>query len=489
MNRSSESGSREQIGETHLRTLHEPANPSVFYNSPNESVHGTVVLVRVVIVGAGEVGTAIADSLASNHDVVIIDVDEDRVNEIKYELDVLTLAGDGTVSETLEEAGIADVELVIASTDDDKTNLVTCGTAKALADPFTIARVKRAEYQRTWTRTGQAFDVDFMVCSDLQTAETIVKVIGLPAAIDVDTFAGGLVEMAEFDITEDSPVAGQTVAEADRFDSLTFAALFRNGDMVLPQGNTVIESGDRAVVIGSPESVQQFAQDIAPGSTPGAADDIVIVGGSEIGYHTARLLEEREFSPKLIEQDADRARELAEILPETLVMHHDATDTEFLEREHVDTADILVSALDSDEKNMLVSVLAKRIGTDRVISLVDQGDYVPLFEAIGIDVPINPRIVTAEEITRFTHEEVALNIAVLENDQAEVVELELGRDSDLVGRTIRDIDESLDTDVVFGAVTRDRKFIIPRGETVLEPGDHIVVFVETAFVDDIIAMG
>jgi len=448
-----------------------------------------VVIVRVVIVGAGEVGTSIARNLSPDHNVVVIDIDEARVNELKYELDVLTLAGDGTTSGVLEEANVTDAELVIASTDNDKTNLVTCGTAKTLADPFTIARVKSAEYQRTWARTEVAFGVDFMVCSDLQTAETIVNVIGLPSAIDVDTFAGGLVEMAEFDIPENSPVTGQTVAEADRFDSLTFAALFRNGDMVLPQGNTVIQSCDRAVVIGSPESVQQFAQDIAPGSTPGETADIVIVGGSEIGYHTARLLEDREFSPKLIEQDTPRARELAEKLPETLVMHHDATDTEFLKREHVDAADILVSALDSDEKNMLVSVLAKRLGTDRVISLVDQGDYVQLFEAIGIDVAVNPRVVTAEEITRFTHEEVALNISVLENDQAEVLELELDRDSALVGRTIRDIDQDLDADVVFGAVTRNGTLIIPRGETTLEPGDHVVVFVETAFVEEMLAMG
>lgn len=443
---------------------------------------------RVVIVGAGEVGTEIAASLAQAHDVVVIDVDEDLVDEIKYELDVLTLAGDGTSSEVQAEAGVGDADLVIASTDDDKTNLVTCGTAKTFGDPFTIARVRSVEYFRTWQRTQEAFDVDFMVCSDLKTAERIVNVLGLPAAIDVDPFASGLVQMAEFDVTESSPIAGNTVTEADRFDSLTFAAVFRNGDMVLPQGDTVINGGDRVVVIGSPESVQGFAQDLAPTATPDQADEIVIVGGSEIGYDTARLLEDRGLHPRLIEQDAERARELAEALPDSLVMHHDATDTEFLRREHVDQADILVSALDSDEKNMLVSVLAKRIGTDRVISVVDHGDYIQLFEEIGIDVAINPRRVTAEEITRFTHEGVAINVAVVENDQAEILELEVSPDGKFVGRTIQEIDAATEPDLVFGAVTRDGEFVIPRGETVLEPGDHIVVFVETPYVDDLMAM-
>jgi trk system potassium uptake protein TrkA len=447
-----------------------------------------VLPMQVVIVGAGQVGTSIADSLSSDHDVVVVDIDEDIVDDIKYELDVLTLAGDGTSSDLLEDAEVPDADLVIASTDDDKTNLVTCGTAKTVGEPFTIARVKSAEYRRTWVRTEEAFGVDFMVCTDLETAENVVNIIGLPSAINVDTFANGLVEMAVFDITENSPIAGQTVADADRFDSLTFAALYRDDDIVLPQGDTVVRSDDRAVVIGSPQSIQEFAQRIAPSKTPDEAEDIVIVGGSKIGYHTARLLERRDFSPKLIEQDPDRARELAEQLPGTIVMQQDATDTDFLERENVDDADILVSALESDERNMLVSLLAKRIGTERVISLVEQTDYVELFEEIGVDVAINPRTVTAEQITRFTYQEVALNVSVIENDQAEVLELEVSPDSELVGQAIENIDDSLETNLVFGAVTRGREHIIPRGETVLQAGDHIIVFVETSFVDDLTAM-
>jgi trk system potassium uptake protein TrkA len=327
-----------------------------------------------------------------------------------------------------------------------------------------------------------------MVCSDLLSAENIVRVVGLPAAIDVDPFAGGLVQMAEFEVNDGSPVAGQTVAEADRFESLTFAGVFRDGKLILPRGDTLIEAGDRAVVIGSPESVQGFASDIAPETTPGAADEIVIIGGSEIGYHTARLLEKRGMKPRLIEQDSERARQLAEELPNTLVMEHDATDTEFLAREHVDEADIVVAALDSDEKNLLVSMLAKRIGTDRVVAVVDSGDYVSLFEEIGINIAINPRKVTAEEITRFTHEGVAENVAVLEDDQAEVLELELTDSSDLIGRPIQDIVADIDAGLIIGAVTRNRRLVTPRGDTVLESGDHIIVFVESSFIGELTSM-
>ena len=443
---------------------------------------------HVVIIGAGAVGTSIADSLDDTHDVVVIDIDESRAEDLKYDLDVMTLAGDGTSSSVLQQASVGNADLFIACTDDDRANLVACGTAKTLANPFTIARTKSVEYLRTWERSEAAFGVDFIVCSDLQAAENVVRVVGLPAAIDVDPFAGGRVQMAEFEILDESPVAGQTVAQADRFDSLTFAGLFRNGDMVLPQGDTQIRVGDRAVVIGSPESVQGFAADIAPETTPGEATEIVVIGGSDIGYHTARLLEERGLKPRLIEQDHDRARHLAEELPNTLVMEHDATDTEFLTREHVDEADTVVAALDSDEKNLLVSVLAKRLGADRVVAIVDSADYVPLFEEIGINVAINPRLITAEEITRFTRESVAENISVLENDQAEVLELRLSADSGLVGRPIQDIAADVEAEFVIGAVTRDGEYVTPRGDTVLEPADHVVIFVETPFVEELMTM-
>ncbi|WP_436934863.1 Trk system potassium transporter TrkA [Halovenus marina] len=442
----------------------------------------------VVIVGAGEVGTTIAENFASEHNVVVIDVDETRVEELKYQADVMTLAGDGTSHTVLDSVDAGDADLFLACTDDDQTNIISCGTAKTLGDPFTIARTRSDKYFNTWEQKRGAFGVDFLVCTELLTAENIVRVIGLPSAVDVDPFAGGLVQMAEFEIDENSPIAGKTVAEADHFESLTFAGLFRDGEMIIAKGSTRIQPGDRTVVIGSPESVQGFAMDSEPGTTPDTTDEIVIIGGSEIGYHVAKLLEDRGLRSVLIEKDSDRARTLAEELPDTLVMEHDATDTDFLAREHVDEADYLVSALRSDEQNLLTSMLAKRLGCRRVVSVVENAEYVELFEEIGVDVAINPRQVTAEEIIRFSFESVAENLAVLENDRAEVVELELTADSELVGRSIQELATELDGSFVIGAISRDFSLVIPRGETTLEPGDHVVIFAESSFVSDLTAM-
>ena len=441
---------------------------------------------RVVIIGAGEVGTSIAGNLSSDHDVVVIESDEQRAEQLKFEFDVLTIAGDGTSMAVQEEALAGEADMFIACTDNDRTNLVACGTAKTLGDPFTIARVKSIEYLRTWERKHGAFGADHVVCSDLLTAENIVRVIGLPTAIDLDLFVGGTVHMAEFEIVEGSPVAGQTVAEADRFDSLTFAGLFCGDELVIPDGETRIETGNRAVVIGSPESVRAFGTDIAPEDTAERADDVVIAGGTEIGYHTARLLEEQSAKPRLIESDKSRARELAEDLPNTVVMNHDATNTDFLAREHVDESDVMIAAMASDERNLLIAVLAKRLGVSRVIAVVDNTEYVTLFEEIGIDVAVNPRDVTAEDITRFSFENVAENLAVLENDQAEVLELQVDGESSVVGKTILELDTELDGRFVVGAITREGSLITPRGNTELHAGDKVVVFVETSFADELI---
>ncbi|MFB6219691.1 MAG: Trk system potassium transporter TrkA [Halobacteriaceae archaeon] len=439
---------------------------------------------RVVVVGAGEVGSSIAASLAETHEVVVMDVDPERVESLTYSHDVLAIEGDGTSLSALEEAEVGRADMVIASTDDDETNLVACNTAKTITDVFTVARVRSVDYLRTWERSEGAFGVDFMVCTTLQAARDIVRVVGTPAARDVDTFARGLVRMAEFEIPESSPLDGQTVREADRFDSLTFAALLRDGDVEIPRGDTVINTGDRAVVIGSPASVEGFAAAVDT-DDPDAPEDIVIVGGSEVGFQTARLLGNSGLRPQVVESDPDRAREIAESLPEVLVLEHDATDVEFLVREHVDEADAVVATLESDEKNLLVSILAKRLGAERTVAVVETVAYTDVFEAVGVDVTVNPRETTAEEITRFTREGGAEKVALVENDQAEVIEIEVGADSTLAGRPLSESVADLPDGVVIGAVIRDDEFVTPRGDTVIDEGDSVVVFVDGAVVEEV----
>jgi trk system potassium uptake protein TrkA len=441
---------------------------------------------RLLVVGAGQVGSSIAASLSDTHEVVVIDIDPDRVNALTYEYDVLPIHGDGTSLGTLREAEAEKADVVIASTDADETNLAISGTVKTLSDAFTIARVQKLSFLETWQHSNQAFGVDFMVCTDLEAAEAIVRLIGLPTAKDVDPFAGGRVQMAEFEVPANSQLTSKTVQEADQYDGLTFAAILRNGDAIIPGGQDVIQAGDRVVVIGEPAAVRLFAAVVTPEAEDQQTDDIVIVGGSSIGYQVARLLEERDMTPRLFESNPERARELAEQLPKTTVMEHDATDLEFLKREHVADADIMVTTLDSDEKTLMASLIGKRVGVERTIAVVDAAQYVDVFEAVGIDVAVNPREVTAEEITRFTRTRRAENVAILESGTAEVIELEIDGESVFAGRSIGDSARDLPEGVVIGAISRNGDFVIPRGDTVVKPNDHVVVFAREEIVDEVL---
>jgi trk system potassium uptake protein TrkA len=290
--------------------------------------------------------------------------------------------------------------------------------------------------------------------------------------------------MAEFEISDACPIVDQTVQEADRYDSLTFAAVIRDDAVVIPDGATTIAAGDRVVVIGSPESVHTFADALEPDHATGSEEEIAVFGGSEVGYHVARLLGERGFTPRLIEQDGERARQIAEELPATQVMESDATDASFLEREHIGDADVVVAALESDEKNLLVSLLATRLGAGRTIAVIDTPSYVELFQAVGVDVAINPRVVDAEEITRLTQASKAENVALIESDKAEVIEVEITAESVLADRPIRESAADLPDGVVIGAITRDKEFVTPRGDTVIRPGDHVVVFVDDDAIEE-----
>ncbi|WP_336036528.1 Trk system potassium transporter TrkA [Halobacterium yunchengense] len=444
---------------------------------------------RILVVGAGEVGSSIAGSLSDAHEVVVVDLDPDRVESLTYAEDVLAVTGDGTDLDVLADAEVGLADVVIASTDDDETNLAVCATVKTVSDAFTIARVEDTNYLDTWREHQGAFGADFMVCTQLLAAETIVRVVGLPTARQVDPFAGGCVELAEFDVPEDSPLAGETVADADRFDELTFVAVVPEGadHAKVTRGDTVIDGGSRVVVVGRPASVREFSRAVDPERAGNRVDDVVIVGGSTTAELTAEQLVDRGITPRIVEFDPERARELAERLPSATVFSHDATDPEFLSREHVQDADAVVATLGSDERSLLAALLAKQAGADRAIAVVDQARYVDLFETVGVDVAVNPRRVTAEEITRFTRERRAENVAIIEPGGAEVVEVEVDEESVLAGRPLRDVNGDLPDGVVIAAITRDGGYVTPRGDTVVEVGDHVVAFAEADVVDEVTA--
>ena len=440
---------------------------------------------RVTIVGAGDVGTGIIERLAGTHEVCVVDTDADRLEALETAQNVRTVEGDGRSLDVLAEAGIEAADILVASTDSDGANVMICGAAKNRADVDTIARVKRIELYETWREAGDAFGIDRMLCVNRLTARNLVRATTLPGALAVDTFADGHAEMAEFAIDAEAPIATQTIEEADRFASLTFAGIIRGEEVIVLTGETVVESGDRIVVIGSPSSVGRFARTLGGRSTLNAETEVVVAGGGQVGVETARRFGDRGHRIRVIERGRERASEVAAALPEATVSEGDATSATVLESEAVGDADIVVCTLGDDETNYLASLLATQLGVSHAVSVVEAAEHVPLFEGAGIEVGARPRDIVAGEIAGIVLGERADSVTLLENDRAEVLEVTIDTDSVLAGESLEDVANHLPDGFVVGAIVRGRAVTPPRGGTVIQTGDHVVALLDSEVIDDV----
>ncbi|MCL6508346.1 MAG: Trk system potassium transporter TrkA, partial [Bryobacteraceae bacterium] len=413
----------------------------------------------------GEVGRSIASALQTDHDVVVIERDPQRI-ELLQSLDVLALLGNGASLKTLKDAGAEKADLAIASTDIDEVNIVACAAAKQLGAKITIARVQDAEYLQTWKRGS--LGVDEMVCSELITSHAIADVIGLRGVRASDEFADGKILMTETVTEENSPLLGLRLREAAIPKDCNVASIIRGNSVIIPRGEDHILAGDRLVLIGTPEAVHEFNRrlHLAP-----AVKDVLIIGGGRIGFRLAQILQTRGLKPKLIEPDEERSRWLAENLPHTLVFHGDGTDIELLEREGL--CDVAVSVIGTDERNLLCGLLLKRMGVPQVIVRVEDPNFITIFERVGIDIAVNPRRLIAEEIIGFTRGRIEKSLS-LEEDRAEVLEIEVSARSPLIG--VKLAQAQMPAGVLIGAIVRGGSVIIPRGTDALRPGDHAIVF-------------
>jgi trk system potassium uptake protein TrkA len=441
---------------------------------------------HVLVVGAGDVGSNIARDLADSHSVQVIDDDAERVNTLTSELTISGVIGDGRSVQILREADISEADVVVAATDSDATNVMVCNAAKEAGEPHTIARVKDVGLYNAWQSFDQGLGVDAMLCIDLLSAEALVQAVALPGAKAVDEFADGTAEVAEFDIGKNTPVTGRTVVEADQYPSVTFAAIIREGELLIPKGETVIEAGDCLVVIGSTQGIRSFAEDVSEGSSLQSDDAIVVAGGDVLGYHVARLLEERGFAPNVVERSSERSRWLANRLGVSNVVEADATDVEGFAQEHLTDADLLIGTVD-DDTNYLLAKLARELGVTKTVEVVDDPQVIELFESTGLDVVIHPQDIVAGEMLQIIYEGKTEKVAVLEHDEVEVLEIVVDEESLLAGGTIRGMDEKLPEEFVVGAVIRGGTLRTPRGGTVVQTGDRVIAFMATHVAEEISA--
>jgi len=431
---------------------------------------------RVVIIGAGQVGRSIAHELQSDHDVVVVEQSSARL-ELIDPYDVMSIRGNGASIKMLKEANVPRADLTIACTDIDEVNMVASAASKHLGNPFTIARVHDPDYIESW-EPGD-FGVDFMVCSELITARAIGQLIGVPAARGVQTFAKGKITTTELSVDPRSPLAGRPIEELDLPSSLRIVSLIRKGEVIIPSGENRIESGDLVVSVGIPEALGELNRR-AGGRR--MAQNIVILGGGRIGFRLAQTLQQRGLRPKLVESGSERSRWLAEQLPHCQVFQSDATDLEFLEHERFGTYDVGISVMDRDERNLLSALLLKTLGVDKVIAGVADPEYAEIFERVGVDVAVSARKVVAEEIIRFTRRRIA-GLSTIEGNRAEILEVEVSPESPLVGTELENV--HFPSGATIGAIVRNNRVIIPSGDDALHIGDLVIVFSKKSAVTEV----
>ncbi len=436
---------------------------------------------RIFIIGAGQVGATIVEALHDEHDLTVIDLDEERLAAMSQRYDVATLEGNGASRRVLSAAGIAGADLLIACTSRDESNIVAAMISKACSHrTTTVVRTTNPEYLEVW-REGQ-LDVDFIVSSEVETAYAVLRTIGVPAARQTDVFADGQVQMVEFDVSESSSstVVRVPLREAQTPPDSRVAAIIRGDQVVIPRGDELIQPGDRIVVIGSPPAAQAWGELISPGT--GAVRDVVVFGAGRAGIAIARLLLEQDIGVRLIEASRDRARYVAAELPAARVYHATGFDPDFLERERIADADAAVFAMRDDMKNHFAATLAKVHGVRFRVAVVHEASSQAVLEASGIDVTVNPRQLTAEEIVRFAHDPRTQQVVMLEGDRFEVLDITTQRNSEYVGLKFKDMPIR---GAVIGAIVRDGLAVFPRSDDVLRPGDRVIVFTESQRVPDV----
>ena len=437
---------------------------------------------RIFVIGAGQVGTAIVEALHDEHQVTVVDTDAVRVHALSNRFEITTVTGNGASRRTLVDAGVREADLFIACTSRDEINIIASLLSRKLAPAAkTIVRTGNAEYLHVWRE--RELDFDHMVSSEEETALAVSQSIGVPAAKQTDVFAGGQVQIVELEVDPEvgrSDSIGVPLRDASLPPDSRVVGIIRGDRQILPRGVEKIQAGDRIVVIGSPRAAREWSGLMMRGRR--RVQDVVVFGAGRTGVATARLLLKEGIGVRLIERDADRAREVADVLPKARVLRATGLDPDFLERERIAQSEAAVFAMRDDAKNLYAASLARLHGVEFTIAIAHEAVSVRVFEKAGIDVAVDPRRLTAEEIVRFAHDPRTQQVAMFEGDRYEVLDIVVREESDLVGKPFREMPM---TGTLIGAIVRDGSAFFPHGDDVLKPGDRVILFTESRRVGEV----
>jgi trk system potassium uptake protein len=437
---------------------------------------------RTVIIGAGEVGFNTAQMLSEEgHDVVLVEQSEALVERATEQLDALVIQGNGASPKLLAEAGIRKADLLVAASSSDEANIIACLAAKAQGVSRTVARIHNPDYYDPREPFAQEMlGIDFIIHTEQMAAEEIKEALLVPGAINVETFAGDSIEVAEVVLNEGSPAVGRPLRDVGLPEGSLMVGVVRHGEALVPRGETVLERRDHVLLISGQQRISEVIKAVATNTAP--VKDVTIYGGGRIGLRLALALEKVGISVRVIERNEARARYVASQLRKGFVLHDEGISRDFLLQERVDQTDAFVAVTGDDRANLLAAMYARQLGARMTIAGISRGEFAPLADALGVDLTISPRMLAAEAILRFVRKGEVIDVALLESG-AEMIEFRVPEGCRVAGRPLSEV--GFPQGAIVGALLRDGDVVIPTGKEVLRPGDDAVVFTVEEAVDEV----
>jgi trk system potassium uptake protein TrkA len=433
---------------------------------------------KVIIIGAGEVGYHIADSLSREGiDAVVIDRNEERLHEVSEMLDVQTVTGSGSSPEILKKAGLSQADMVVAVTDSDETNMIACLLASAQCRiPIRIARIRSIELNGGCSMFGtEHLNIDLTINPEREAVSNVMDLLEFPGAAEVFRFAGGRIRLLGFQVDPGAAVIGKKLSDLrsmESGDKVLITSIVRGEKLIVPTGGTVIAEGDYLFAVTDATHVRDLLRFFGKKTDP--PKRIIIIGGGTTGQMLAEAIEKKNISVKIIEKKRGRCEALASLLQKTVVLHGDGTSQELLREENIQETDFFIAVTNDEEANILGALLAKQLGARKVISLINRIDYIPLVSRVGIDGVINPRHAAISRILHYIRKGKVISATPLRDEKAEAFEFIALETSEITDRPFKEIHFPRGT--IVGAICRGEEVIIPDGSSVIRPGDHVVIF-------------
>ncbi|MEL6374009.1 MAG: Trk system potassium transporter TrkA [Pseudomonadota bacterium] len=446
---------------------------------------------KIIVCGAGQVGAGIGERLAAEgHDISIIDSSAELVQRVNDSLEVRALHGHGSHPQMIDEAGGRDADMIIAVTLHDEVNMMACQVAHSLFDiPVKIARVRAQTYlQREWASlfSRENMPIDFIISPEIEVGETVMRRLALPGAFETISFADGLVSAVGLSCGPECPIVDTPLRQlTELFPDLpsVIIAIVRDGRLFVPHGDDQLVVGDDAYFVAPVDQVPRTLKIF--GHEEQQARRIVIAGGGNIGLYVAKTIEAREPSLrlKIIETNRGRAEEISEELSRTVVLNGSALSEDLLREADVQHADAIVALTNDDQANILACVLARQLGCERSLCLLNNASYASVIRSLGIDAQVNPRGITVSRVLQHVRRGRIRGVHSIHNGTGEIIEAEALETTPVVGKRIRDIVPS--EGVRFGAIIRDGAVIIPTGTTELRARDRVVLFASAEHVREV----